>query len=349
MPKVLIIGAGLSGLTSAYALKDSEYDVEILEARPRLGGRIYTKEVNSCQLELGATWFGPQHTSLMALVNQLEIPFKTQENGREAIYDFRPKGHLERFQIPNQESSTFKFKAGSSTLINVLFHKQTGKVHFNEIVKSISYSDSFVVQTEKNQFKADYLILTIPLQLIADTIEFEPGLPQSFQDLISNTHTWMSDSIKFSVAFDSDFWKNDRYIGTLMSPQQIVQEMYDHSDKDREQNALVGFLNAGYSVLTEENRRDRLFNQLSDTFNQKTFDIKAYADVNWRNEAFTIHKQAQALVPHQNNGNPKLREGFFGDRLYFSASETAAQTPGYMDGAVHRGMEVAKLLVKKLG
>lgn len=349
MPKVLIIGAGLSGLTSAFALKDSEYEGEILEARPRLGGRIFTKEVNSCQLELGATWFGPQHTSLMALINQLEIPFKTQENGSEAIYDFRPKGNLERFQIPNQRSSTFKFKSGSSSLINTLFQKQTGKVHFNEIVKSISYSDTFTVETEQNQFEADYLILTIPLQLIADTIEFEPGLPQSFQNLLSNTHTWMSDSIKFSVAFNSDFWKNDRYIGTLMSPQQIVQEMYDHSDKDREQNALVGFLNAGYSELSEENRKERLSNQLRDTFNQKAFDIKAYADVNWRNEAFTIHKQAKALIPHQNNGNPKLREGLFENCLYFSASETAGQTPGYMDGAVHRGMEVAELLLKKLG
>jgi len=42
MPKVLIIGAGLSGLSTAYVLRNSNFDVEILEARPRLGGRIYT-------------------------------------------------------------------------------------------------------------------------------------------------------------------------------------------------------------------------------------------------------------------------------------------------------------------
>jgi len=31
--------------------------------------------------------------------------------------------------------------------------------------------------------------------------------------------------------------------------------------------------------------------------------------------------------------------------LFFSASETAQQTPGYMDGAVHRGTEVADSLL----
>lgn len=349
MPKVLIIGAGLSGLTSAYALNDSIYDVEILEARPRIGGRIFTKEVNSCQLELGATWFGPQHTSLLALIKHLGISYKHQENGSEAIYDFRPKGNLECFQISKQDSSTFKFKDGSSSLINAIFHKQSAKVHFNEIVKSISYSDAFTVETEQNQFKADYLIVSIPLQLTSDTIEFKPELPESFQYLLSNTHTWMSDSIKFSVAFDSDFWKNDRYIGTLMSPQQIIQEMYDHSDVDREQNALVGFLNSSFSNLSEEDRRKRVSIQLGNTFNKKNISIKAYADVNWKNESFTIHKNAQSLIPHQNNGNSKLRESFYDDRLYFSASETSLQTPGYMDGAVHRGLEVAESLLKKLG
>jgi monoamine oxidase len=43
-----------------------------------------------------------------------------------------------------------------------------------------------------------------------------------------------------------------------------------------------------------------------------------------------------------------LRAGFFNNKLFFSASETAAQTPGYMDGAVHRGLEVGELIKNRL-
>ena len=39
---ILIIGAGLTGLLLAYKLKQQGVSVIILEARERLGGRIYT-------------------------------------------------------------------------------------------------------------------------------------------------------------------------------------------------------------------------------------------------------------------------------------------------------------------
>lgn len=348
MSKVLIVGAGLSGLSTAYALKDSNFEVEILEARPRLGGRIFSKKGINFNLELGATWFGPQHTNLLALVNQLKVPYKIQENGREALYDFRPKGGIERFQIPSQGVSTFKFQNGSFDLINGLYQQVSASIQFNEVVKSIKFDDKISVGTEQKHFEADYIVMSLPVQLIADSIQFEPNLSESLNLLFSETHTWMSDSIKFSVAFDSAFWKNEKFTGTLMSPQQIIQEMYDHSHIKASQNALVGFLNAGYSELSEEDRKTKVLNQLESISMNNMSEVNAYADMNWRNEKFTIHEKAQSLVPHQNNGNPRLREGLFGNRLFFSASETAAQTPGYMDGAVHRGLEVGELLLKKL-
>ncbi|NEV94211.1 FAD-dependent oxidoreductase [Psychroflexus sp. YR1-1] len=349
MPKILIVGAGLSGLSTAYALRNSNVSVEMLEARPRSGGRILTKNLNSKHLELGATWFGPQHTSLLKLVRELDIPYKTQDNGREAIYDFRPKGNLERFQIPGQAgSSTYKFETGSSSLIEALKQQSSVPIHYNEVVKSVKFDQGFEIRTVDREFKADYLVMSIPPQLITDSIRFEPGLSEFSNALLSKTHTWMSDSIKFSVAFDSAFWKKDGFIGTLMSPQQIIQEMYDHSDVSKAQHALVGFLNSNYSKLKEAERKQRVLKQLATVFLSDDVQTQAYADINWREEKFTIHEKAVLLVPHQNNGNPGLREGFFNNRLFFSASETAAQTPGYMDGAVHRGLEVGEWLLKNL-
>eukprot|EP00871_Galdieria_phlegrea_P005724 jgi/Galph1/639/GphlegSOOS_G5429.1 len=53
MPRVLIIGAGVAGITAASALHAASMEVYILEASNRIGGRVYTIQPG---VELGATW-----------------------------------------------------------------------------------------------------------------------------------------------------------------------------------------------------------------------------------------------------------------------------------------------------
>src|SRR6476660_6506043 len=40
--RVIVVGAGLAGLTAAVFLRDAGWDVIVLEARPRVGGRVHT-------------------------------------------------------------------------------------------------------------------------------------------------------------------------------------------------------------------------------------------------------------------------------------------------------------------
>jgi monoamine oxidase len=63
---ILIIGAGLTGLTIAYLLRQQNIAVTIVEGRERVGGRIYTKYNETlAPQEMGATWFGKNHTALV--------------------------------------------------------------------------------------------------------------------------------------------------------------------------------------------------------------------------------------------------------------------------------------------
>ena len=56
----IIVGAGISGLAAADNLIDSGKDVLILEARDRIGGRIWSHLWNGVTIEEGANWI---HTS----------------------------------------------------------------------------------------------------------------------------------------------------------------------------------------------------------------------------------------------------------------------------------------------
>ncbi len=56
LPQVLIIGAGISGLVCGRILKDTGFRVKLLEARDRIGGRIWTERSMGFPCELGASW-----------------------------------------------------------------------------------------------------------------------------------------------------------------------------------------------------------------------------------------------------------------------------------------------------
>lgn len=54
---VIVIGAGMSGLAAAKHLQENECDVLVLEARDRVGGRMWTdRSWNDISLDLGASW-----------------------------------------------------------------------------------------------------------------------------------------------------------------------------------------------------------------------------------------------------------------------------------------------------
>jgi monoamine oxidase len=62
MEEVIIIGAGLSGLSTAYQLKKAGINFKIIEAQDRIGGRIETiYGQDDTPMEMGATWFGKEH------------------------------------------------------------------------------------------------------------------------------------------------------------------------------------------------------------------------------------------------------------------------------------------------
>lgn len=71
--KVVVIGAGISGLIAAAALDDDGREVIVLEARDRPGGRTWTAEVAGAPVDLGGAWIhGPRGNPIALLLEGLQ-------------------------------------------------------------------------------------------------------------------------------------------------------------------------------------------------------------------------------------------------------------------------------------
>jgi monoamine oxidase len=107
--KVVILGAGLAGLTAAYELQKAGYRVEVLEAREYAGGRCQTARSGFSLTELGGErqdcrydkgqyfnhgpWRIPHHHhSLLYYTRLLGVPLEVFVNDNEAAYVYAEKG-----------------------------------------------------------------------------------------------------------------------------------------------------------------------------------------------------------------------------------------------------------------
>jgi monoamine oxidase len=72
--QVIVIGAGVAGLVAARRLADRGIDVLVLEARDRVGGRLWSHQLPNGEIvELGGEWISTTQTAVMDLANELGL------------------------------------------------------------------------------------------------------------------------------------------------------------------------------------------------------------------------------------------------------------------------------------
>lgn len=86
MQDVIVIGAGMAGLTAARALAEAGRKVLIIEAKDRIGGRIWTRHVDDEAIELGAEFVHGRPPELWALINEAGIE-TWERDGAHACFE----------------------------------------------------------------------------------------------------------------------------------------------------------------------------------------------------------------------------------------------------------------------
>src|SRR5919204_3564283 len=94
-PRIVVVGAGLAGLTTAYRLKQAGYSAQVHEASDRVGGRCWTIRgafADGQLAEHGGELIDQGHTEIRQLAQELGLNLDNllaaEPNGTEDIYRF---------------------------------------------------------------------------------------------------------------------------------------------------------------------------------------------------------------------------------------------------------------------
>ncbi|WP_102191707.1 flavin monoamine oxidase family protein [Microbacterium aurantiacum] len=93
---VLIVGAGAAGLTAANDLRKAGLSVAVLEARDRIGGRLWTDVIDGAMLEIGGQWVSPDQDALIETIDELGLETFSRYREGDSVY-VGPDGTVSRF------------------------------------------------------------------------------------------------------------------------------------------------------------------------------------------------------------------------------------------------------------
>lgn len=93
---VCVVGAGYAGLTAARRLHAGGRSVVVLEARDRVGGRVWTQQLGrGATVDRGGGWLGPKHDAIFGLAGEVGVStYKTYVKGAHLLVG---EGRIRRY------------------------------------------------------------------------------------------------------------------------------------------------------------------------------------------------------------------------------------------------------------
>lgn len=359
--EVVIIGAGLAGLTAAYTLSRRSVKLVVLEARRRVGGRTLT--VNGPgglgAFDLGATWIWPEHSHVQQLAAALGIELFSQFETGEAVLDQGPGLPPLRFNPPAALEPAFRLVGGAQRLAERLAEQlPPGCLHLNRPVQKVELVEHGLRVTAVNEqgadrlYQAQFVIVTLPPRLAQHSLQFVPPLPAPLRQVMAETPTWMGQAMKVLSVYQRAFWREQGLSGLGLSRFGPVDEFRDATTGDGSSPALFGWIGDDSPArrFSPAERQSAVVEQLGRMFGPEAGELHYYTELNWSDEPYTTastYSVVQAEYPAY--GQPLLQAPAMAGRLYWAGAETSPFSGGYLDGAVWSGQNRARKILEQLG
>ena len=335
---VVVIGAGISGVSVADQLIRAGLTVTVLEARDRVGGRLL-----GSPLDLGASWFWPGEHRVPALAQRLGIETFDQYRDGDAIID--DLTGVQRYPGNPIDVPAHRMIGGTAALAAALADQlPPGTIHFEQPVLEIT--DDLSVVTTDRVWQADNVAIALPPALAVRTIKLPSQLPPELIDVASRTPVWMGDSVKVVAVFSEPFWRRDGFAGAAMSRRGPLAEIHDMSGPGGEPAALFGFARAAskHPDIETDNREQhtRIFGPQAETPTKLLIH-------DWSREQWTTPPSQGGSSEYGMFGHPLYRQPTLAGRLHWSSTETAQTFAGHIEGALEAAERSVAALVKSSG
>jgi monoamine oxidase len=246
-------------------------------------------------------------------------------------------------------AQTIRFAGGPQQLSKRLAAR-LGKavVKLASSVVAIERGKRATVHTASRSFIARRVILALPKTLIP-RIAFSPALPPAYDQYLQRQP--MGSVIKVNAIYDAPFWRAQGLSGTATSDTGPIQITYDNSPPGGSPGVLVGFMEGNESRrllgASDAKRRQAALESLARYFGAKALSPRAYVDRVWARETYTRGAYGSFNPPGVLTSLGPAVAGPVG-LLHFAGADFSAQWPGYMDGAVRSGEQVAKEVLARL-
>ncbi|GAB5554474.1 MAG: hypothetical protein Sapg2KO_40650 [Saprospiraceae bacterium] len=272
--KVIIIGAGVGGLSAGYLLNQKGIDFEILEATAQHGGRIrINTDFADFPIPLGAEWIETDLGIFDKIVNDSSVSVNVQ------TFEDAPD---QKFL----NSSWFNF------FEEYVVPSISSKISYNTIVQAIDYSgDKVMISSQNGERLADKVIVSVPLQILKnEAISFTPNLPENKINAINDAEIW--EGFKAFFEFSTAFYGENGHEFSV-SPKTDGQKLYyDATFGQNSSKNILGLFVVGkpaqdYISRTGDDLKNFILAELDGIFaNQATPNYINHITQNWNKEPF---------------------------------------------------------------
>lgn len=234
--RVVVVGAGIAGLSAAKTLGEEGVDAVVVEARERIGGRIHTDRSLGPALDLGASWIqGPDGNVITDICDAAgiervrtdydDLVVRNTSGEFVAWRDVPGRWRIEADTVLEYAAdvedlaSGYNAEGASLVGIDVIFPDGYDQVidvvaagldiaTGDPVARVLRGGDGVSVESASGAREADAVLVTVPLGVLkAGTIEFEPSLPPGHVESIERLG--MGHLQKVYLQFDEVFWDPD--------------------------------------------------------------------------------------------------------------------------------------------